>query len=149
MPAKMKNIALIFLLFLISQSLLGDIRLRTPYPNSNDNQTNSQPYLSYSPFEETKSINDAARQGAFDLPVYRPINNAIIQTYSSYIPFEERLSAVSSQEAQTFNPTNKLNAPFAPPTEGMPINDAILPLLIFSFIYLIVKLILKIKAQRI
>ena len=127
MPAKMKNIALIFLLFLISQSLLGDIRLRTPYP---------------------KSVNDAARQGAFDLPVYRPINDAIIQTYSSYIPFEERLSDVSSQEAQTFNPTNKLNAPFAPPTEGMPINDAILPLLIFSFIYLIVKLILKIKAQR-
>ena len=60
MPAKMKNIALIFLLFLISQSLLGDIRLRTPYPNSNDNQTNSQPYLSYSPFEETKSVNDTA-----------------------------------------------------------------------------------------
>ena len=138
MPTKIKNIISLILLFLTSQSLLGDNRLYTPYPNNNYNhypQINRQASPSYTPFEETKSVNEGTKQDAFK-PIYRPINNAIIQTYSSYIPFEERLSDIPSEEPQTINVSNRQNA-FGPPTEGMPINDSTLPLLIFSLIYLI------------
>ena len=102
MPTKIKNIISLILLFLTSQSLLGDNRLYTPYPNNNYNH-------------------------------YPQINR---QAYPSYTPFEERLSDIPSEETQTINVSNRQNA-FGPPTEGMPINDSTLPLLIFSLIYLI------------
>lgn len=181
MPAKIKNIIPLILLLLISQSLLGDIKLRTPYSNYNhynpkgvhvssilkdsSNQHSivfinnhdetfykrykrykrydlnsiqlqqvhypqiSTPTSSFIPFEEKQSVNVGARDNVLVLgrPLYRPINDAMIQTYFSYKPFEE---------TQTVDITNKKNA-FAPPTEGAPING-ILPLLVFSFIYLII-----------
>ena len=48
------------------------------------------------------------------------------------------IPANSSEETETINMTGRKNA-FAPPTEGssVPLDDAILPLLVFALIYLI------------
>lgn len=197
----MKNIVSIILLFLISQSLLGDIRLGAPFPDNKYNhykgvhvscisdefnsqlskvsitghnetyhskmvnynhhtQVNTQTYSLYSPFKEKRFINIGTSFFDLVLPIDGRINNrnsseipsnrhnllignrhynfnlladgsiddAIIQTNTSNIPFEE---------IESINIASKKNA-FAPPTEGYesPINDAVLPLLIFAFIYL-------------
>lgn len=193
----MKNIVSIILLFLISQSSFGDIRLQTPYPDNKYNhhkgvhvcisdefnsqrskvsithnetqmvnyshypQINTQTYSPYSPFKEKRFINIGTsffdlvlpidgrinnrnsseipsnrhnllignRHYNFNLLADGSIDNAIIQTNISNIPFEE---------IESINIASKKNA-FAPPTEGYesPINDAVLPLLIFAFIYLV------------
>ena len=59
-------------------------------------------------------------------------NDAIMQTNSLHIPFEEPRPA---------NIRARHNA-FGPPMDGYdaPIDDAVLPLLIFSFIYLVLQL---------
>lgn len=192
----MKNIIPIILLFLISQSSFGDIRLQTPYPDNKYNhhkgvhvscisdefnsqrskvsithnetqmvnyshypQINTQTYSPYSPFKEKRYTSVGPKSLDFPLPINGRINeilskrhnllignrhynfnlladgsidDAIIQTNTSNIPFEE---------TESINIASKKNA-FAPPTEGYesPINDAVLPLLIFSLIYLVMRL---------
>lgn len=124
-------------------------------------QVNTQTYSLYSPFKEKRFINIGTscfdlvlpidgrinnrnsseipsnrhnllignRHYNFSLLADGSIDNAIIQTNTSNTPFEER---------ESINITSKKNA-FAPPTEGYesPINDAVLPLLMFAFIYLV------------
>lgn len=192
----MKNIVSIILLFLISQSLLGDIRLGAPFPDNKYNhytgvhvscisdefnsrlskvsithnetqmvnyshypQINTQTYSPYSPFKEKRYTSVGPKSLDFPLPINGRINeilskrhnllignrhydfhlhedgsidDAIIRTISSDIP---------SEETESNNMTPKKDS-FAPPTEGYetPINDAVLPLLIFSLIYLVMRL---------
>ena len=124
-------------------------------------QVNTQTYSPYSPFKEKRFINIGTSFFDLVLPIDSRINNrnsseipsnkhnllignrhynfnlladgsidhAIIQANTSNIPFEE---------IESINIASKKNA-FAPPTEGYesPINDAVLPLLIFAFIYLV------------
>lgn len=124
-------------------------------------QVNTQTYSLYSPFKEKRFINIGTSFFDLVLPIDSRINNrnsseipsnkhnllignrhynfnlladgsidhAIIQANTSNIPFEE---------IESINIASKKNA-FAPPTEGssVPIDDAILPLLIFAFIYLV------------
>ena len=174
MPIKIKNIISLIVLFLSSSSVWGDIR--SQLVNYKDyQQIDIQAYSPYNSFKEAKYRNVGTGYNDFVLPMDFSMKNAVIQRYSSEMPskthnllissrhytfrllgdglvddaiIQSNSSGIPSENTESMNVSGRKNA-FAPPTEGMPINDAILPLLIFSFIYLIVKLILKIKAQRI
>ena len=171
---EIKNLVSLFVLFLSSPSVWGDIR--SQLVNYIDyQQIDIQAYSPYSPFKEAKYRNVGTGYNDFVLPMDFSMKNAVIQRHSSEMPskthnllissrhytfrllgnglvddaiIQSNSSGIPSENTESMKVSGRKNA-FAPPTEGMPINDAILPLLIFSFIYLIVKHILKIKAQRI
>ena len=175
MPIKIKNIISLIVLFLSSPSVWGDIR--SQLVNYKDyQQIDIQAYSPYNPFKEAKYRNVGTGYNDFVLPMDFSMKNAIIQRHSSEMPskthnllissrhytfrllgdglvddaiIQSNSSSIPSENIESMSGVSNRKNAFAPPTEGMPINDAILPLLIFSFIYLIVKLILKIKAQRI
>lgn len=128
-------------------------------------QTNIQTYSPFSTFKEKRHINIGANFFELALPITGRINNTITQTNSSEILskkhnqlicnrhynfslladgsidnaiIQTNSSDIPFEETESINIASKKNA-FAPPTEGYesPINDAVLPLLIFAFIYLV------------
>lgn len=86
----------------------------------------------YTTLDKTQSVYASAKYHTFGIPMNGSTNDAIMQTNSLHIPFEEPRPA---------NIRARHNA-FGPPMDGYdaPINGAILPLLIFSFIYLVLQL---------
>jgi hypothetical protein len=142
----MKNIISLILIFLISNTLMADIKLRNPYSNNYYNHYNQKGiYFSYLSndynIQQSKvyinNINECYYKkyefnDTYSQIVYynnHPHMNINIDNFNT--PFED---------VQQINIGPKYNA-FGPPMDG-PI-ETILPLFIFSLIYLLVYFKLK------
>ena len=88
-----------------------------------------QTFSFYKPLAKTQFLYTNVKHNTLGTPIDYTTNDVIIGASSLRTPFED---------SQIAHIRAKRNA-FGPPMEGMPIGDSILPLLLFSFIYIVAR----------